>query len=334
MSRALETAKSQQSNSGPIPPFVAGKNLLINGGFDFWQRGTTFNNAQTLDYTTDRWFAYNDLVNAMNVTRQDISSAGLGVRYAMRVERSSGTARWTMINLTEGALSLIGKTVTFSGYIRKGSAFTSQVNIDCGTRAVRYGPQYDGISTVVLSAASLSTTAWTKFSSTFNITTATSTNNADLFEIEITGASQAGAAGAYFEVAALQLEVGNQSTPFSRAGGTIQGELAACQRYYWRAVATNSPYNKFGIGMANSTTSVQSVIPLPVTMRTLPTSIDFSGLGAYDGGLYAISAVSFDGTSQNVGAIICTTPALTAGKPFIIIANANSNAYLGFSAEL
>jgi hypothetical protein len=341
MTRARDTADTQDNIGGAVPPCVAGKNLLINGGFDIWQRGTTFNNAQTLDYTTDRWFAFNDSVNAMNVTQQSIASSGLGVRYAMRVERSSGTARWTIINMAEGALSLIGKTITFSGYVRKGAGLTSQVNIDCGTRASKFGAQYDAISTIVLPAASLSTTTWTKFSGTFNITTATSTNNADFFEIEITGASQAGATGAYFELAALQLEIGAVATPFARAGGSIGGELALCQRYFWQAFsnlsyASIAPTNYDNSGVAVAT------MQFPVTMRVAPTLVTTTGTGYFNWRAYNGSSVTNQSINSGFSTDISTTTACAFYKDslttfaggsgrFII---GNSSATLGFSAEL
>ena len=53
MSRALDTAKSQQSNSGPTPPFVAGKNKIINGDFSINQRAFSSVTAN-LTFTFDR----------------------------------------------------------------------------------------------------------------------------------------------------------------------------------------------------------------------------------------------------------------------------------------
>ena len=34
---------------------IAGKNFIINGGFDFWQRGTTFTSPSSWTYSADRW---------------------------------------------------------------------------------------------------------------------------------------------------------------------------------------------------------------------------------------------------------------------------------------
>jgi hypothetical protein len=61
--------------------------------------------------------------------------------------------------------------------------------------------------------------------------------------------------------------VGSVATPFARAGGTIQGELAACQRYYYGVSASTA----LGIGEVRNASTAYAVIKLPVTMRVVPT---------------------------------------------------------------
>jgi hypothetical protein len=48
MSKALDIA-----DYGQYPPVR--KNLLINGNFDVWQRGTSFAAITNDDYSSDRW---------------------------------------------------------------------------------------------------------------------------------------------------------------------------------------------------------------------------------------------------------------------------------------
>ena len=133
-----------------------------------------------------------------------------------------------------------------------------------------------------------------------------------------------------------QLEAGSVATPFQTATGTIQGELAACQRYYWRTPV--GPANgTHGVGMAYSTTGTSIAVPLPVQMRFVPTSVDFASLSVYDTGtITAVTGLTLNGgqTSYNTGFVNPTVASgLTQYRTYFLF-NTNSNGYIGFNAEL
>ena len=175
MSRALDTAKSQQSNSGPTPPIVAGKNFIINGSMDIWQRGTSAAMTSSLFYIADRWESFRGAYQVgMTVSRQ---SSGLpGFQYCARVQRNSGiTTTGTMYHAqaleTINSIPLQGKAVTLSFWARSGSNFSSASNylqpqIEYSTGSdVGYRSVGDGAGTAILdNTVKVLTTSWQKFS--------------------------------------------------------------------------------------------------------------------------------------------------------------------------
>jgi len=228
--------------------------MLVNGNFKIWQRNTS--TSTNLAYSADRWFINTNGTNTATFSRIDTSAQSVGSQYGARVARSAGTDVFGIITCQEGALNLVGKSVTLSGYMRKGSALTANVNIAFGTRASKFGTVYDS-GNLVITAATLSTTTWYRFSTTMAVTTTTSTNSADIIEIEIIGQSQAGGANVFFELAALQMEIGSSASEFEQEDQSLT--LMRCKRYYQTAnilVPATAPTYTF---------------VFPVTFRIAPT---------------------------------------------------------------
>ena len=312
---------------------AAGRNFAINGGFDIWQRGTTFSTNGS--YTADRWyFTYGGTVTAA----QETTVVQDGSTNSVKLTTGAATSFGELYNALEAAEVnfLAGKTITISGSVRASSAvaYTGSAVIGVQTNTTA-NTQAGGTWTEQSTASQApSTSAWTRFSLTYAVPSGTKGLRVRL------GNTATQASGTILYWSNIQIEVGSVATGFSRAGGTIQGELAAAQRYYYRQSIQATP-SRFGSGMVNSTTTASFITYFPVQMRIAPTALEQSGTATDYSTLTsgttvtACSAVPTVGSnSVNVGEFNFTVASgLVAGQA-VLARPVNTSAFLGWSAEL
>jgi hypothetical protein len=314
----------------------AGKNLVINGAFDFWQRGTSFTADDV--FTADRWRKYR---GATGATFSQQALSGLNNPYYLRAQRDSGntsTATIYAVYNSESNISsqLRGLTATISFYARKGANYSATsnglvVSVISGTGTDQGWLSYTG-NTYQLNSTATLTSSWTKYT----FTTSAFQANANQFRIQFEFAPT-GTAGAsdYFDISDVQLEMGSNATTFTRAGGTIQGELAACQRYYQKTIGSTG-YAPMGIGWGVDSTNADFIV-FPITaMRIAPTSATFTSLAMVDGGSpIAVTALNiYHSTTQTVNIRATVSSGITQYRPYFCVANATSAGFLAFETEL
>jgi len=348
-----ETLVADSSTSTGLryqPSQDAGKNAIINGGFDVWQRGTSISiSASSNKYTADRWLCDAGASQALTVSRQatgDTTNLPF-IQYCLRVQRNSGQTGTGNISPgtpfeTVNTIPYAGRTVTFSFYARKGadySAASSALGFYIYTGTGTDQNPYSGFTggTQVMSSTATLTTTWQRF--TASVTLATSvTQISPFFTFTPVGTAST---NDYFEVTGVQLEVGSVATAFSRNAGTIQGELAACQRYYFRAGFDSS--QTFGVlassGYTDSSTNSNVMFNLPVHMRIPPTAIDYPTLSTSRilnlGAPFTPTAASINAVSSaTIAWVQFTSSGMTGGQFSQYTRNNNAAAYIGFSAEL
>jgi hypothetical protein len=316
----------------------AGKNAIINGGMDIWQRGTSFAGGTVLGaYSADRWGFYRG--GAAGGATWSRQTSGLdNIQYSMRLQRDSGNtstqyvAIWSALENSD-SLRFAGKTVTLSFWAKVGANFsgggvmTAILNTGTGTNEAPYS--FTG-SVTAISATPSVTTSWQRF--TYTATLATSAKQIAVQMLYY----PTGTAGAndWLEVTGVQLELGSVATEFLRTGATIQGELAACQRYYQRF--TGTAYGPYALAYATSTTNAYVVMAFQTQMRTSPTVLDYSNLAIDFSGVSA-SAVSVLAASQGSSAAYgmnATTTGLTQFRTYDLCNNNSTSGYIGFGAEL
>ena len=140
-----------------------------------------------------------------------------------------------------------------------------------------------------------------------------------------------------FYLAGVQLQAGTAATAFRRNQANIQAELAACQRYYWRAAGTAN-YVALFYGFQGGTTTANFIASHPVTMRALPT-VGQSGVEWSDDVNFNVnmSAISSTTGSDNRQTRVSVTLASAQGSSLRVgvvrVANTGSG-YVDFNAEL
>ena len=330
--------------------YAAGKNKIINGDFSINQRQFT-STTTSAAYGFDRWT--NTMVDGTVTNSTETFTPGTApvsgyeATNFCRFVTTGQTLATTQARLKqhmEDVRTFAGQTVTVS-FWAKASSGTPNV-------AVSFSQVFgSGGSSTVSNIGALKTsitTSWQRYSFTISVPSISGktigSNSYLQFNIWFSAGSNFDAAtntmgiqSNTFDIWGVQAEVGSVATAFQTATGTLQGELAACQRYYWR-VSGSSAYNQWGVGYGISSTLTNIHTALPVTMRATPTVLDYSQLGVYDGGTIVpiTSATINGGQSGNTAVTInCTSAGSgTQYRPFNGMFYNNSAGYIGFGAEL
>jgi len=320
------------------PTFAAGKNKIINGDFGVWQRGTSFSAIADSTYFADRFVTNWSAGGASNTYSRQTFTPGTapvsgyeGTYFARAAATgATGSTQIGMGQRIEDVRIFAGQTVTYSFWAKADSART----ISCYIQQ-NFG---SGGSSTVASSVTVGaiTTSWARYSITVTLGSLTgkTIGTSSYLQFDIYAGSQTGSPT--FDIWGIQLEAGSVATPFTTATGTLQGELAACQRYYYRA-GGQAAYQTLASAYSSSSTNAYAVMALPVPMRIIPTSIDYSTIcfqDSADGISGSFSAVSFSSPGLQTVRVSCTTTGLTANRPGVILTNNSTSGYLGFNAEL
>jgi hypothetical protein len=331
MTRSRDTADTQDNLGGAVAPYVAGKNKIINGDFSNWQRGTSFSST---GYTSDRWSANfsgaTGTVSRQTFTPGTAPVAGYEGQFFLRLATTVADDNSRVEQKMEDVRTFAGQTVTVSLWAKADSARTITLSL--------YQSFGSGGSTdVQITTQSISvTTAWTRFTKTFDIPSVAgkTIGTSSFLSLEILHAPNATFT---LDLWGVQVEAGSVATPFTTASGSIGGELALCQRYYYTLVSGTS--GTFGTAGYYSATDVLGTVFFPVQMRTAPTFA--AAAGSYyevvrSAGSNALTALSANFIGQLTANIFANSAQGASGTIGVAgqYRTTSASANIAFSAEL
>jgi len=303
---------------------MAGKNTIINGGFDIWQRGTDGTGSTYV--SADRWLpdwvnpTYTGGVSGRLVRNTD---APPGLLYSCSWYSAAATGFFIVQQAIESynAAPLAGKTVTISFYIKKIASISGgvlQIAYDNGgtSQDLFSGSLRDQNRVTVVNDVSNIPTSWTRYSTT--ITAPANAINGWRVGVYLNGIAGVASSGIeVVRVTGVQVETGSVATPFSRAGGTLQGELALCMRYYEKsypqginpgnASEGGAIYSFSSAGLA-TTGNIGTMLKYNVEKRTNPTLTAYDASGTSGKcGRYTIGSATTNGSTVNFANTTATT---------------------------
>jgi len=305
---------------------LSNRNLIINGGFDVWQRGTSFS-PNPVRFGADRFAAYNAGASAGDYARSTDTPAGQGFTYSGYFNGADIRHSIELPVAGERGVFIDGSQWTLSFWVKAGASGTSTVNLGWA----------DGVSASSLtywgSAKNYSySTAWEKKTITFTVGgSITGAHAAVLLYIDAV-------AGLY--ITGVQLEVGDTATPFEHR--SYGQELALCQRYFEKNFNVfDAPVAGLALpdrvsGMAYAGSAYGFNLNFSVTKRGLPTMVyyrgDTTGIASsgtvcrYTGSVWVEEAISGAGRqSTQFIAQDVSTSGLTVGYTYLV--------QVGFTAD-
>lgn len=316
-----------------ITSTAPGYNYVINGAFDVWQRGTTGYVVDSYG-SADRW-----LFSRGTLAQQTFTPGSLSWATSQYYANFSYTGQVFayMEQRIEDVRALAGQTVTLSFYAKSSTSSPITLRI-----AQNYGTGGSTATDSFPTTFNL-TTSWVRYTYTSTIPSISGKTvgpaNTTFTAFGLYGTTSTAVTG-NFDIWGVQVETGGTATAFKRNAPSIQAELAACQRYYYRTVGdASSTLSYIALGSATSTSILEAIAPLPVSMRVPPTSIEYSSVAAFrfGSGTTAVSALTSVSSITNKNSVFLNATTSSAhGVPSgVVMAIAvNNGGYVGFSAEL
>ncbi len=322
-------------------------NAIINGAFEINQRKfTTTSSNQT--YGFDRWrneFEGGSITySAQTFTPASAPIAGYEAANFARVATSgqSATNHYSqIIQLNEDVRTFAGQTVTLSFFAKADSGTPSiapewRQNFGSGGSTQTFTP----MGKVAI------TTSWARYSVTFTVpsmsgkTIGAGSYYGTNFWLSAgsdfnTRSSSLGLQAATIDIWGVQLESGSTVTAFRRNANTLQGELAACQRFFQR-LNVNSRAMGFNFATNGALITFPFVVEMwsqGITLSVSSTASEFAVYHTNTNTNCNVVPFIWDNDVRSLTLSFPVSSGLTLGQGVAGRIN-GANAFIGIQAEL
>ena len=345
------------------------RNLIINGAMQVAQRSTSAVNIPGGKTVTDvdRFGQWTRVSEGNFKTGQQVADAPAGFQYSRKITSSAANTlasgsyhaiRYAVEGFDAAQLNCgnsSAKTVTLSFYVKSSLTGTFGLNFTNSANNRSYPTSY----------AISSANTWEQKTITLTLDTSGTWLTDSGVGLEINWKLALGSNydssdpnqwqntwkfpentvnllttnGATFQLTGVQLEVGEQATPFEHR--SFGDELARCQRYFFR-LKPNSAYAAYGVGGAYSPTQAVALVHFPVPLRASP-SFSYNGNlnQFYDkvgGGInftsIAVTQVMGDTTTGIPHLELLVLGTFTHRNLFVLSTLNNTSTYLDFNSEI
>jgi hypothetical protein len=317
---------------------LTGRNLIINGAFQCWQRSTSVSSQTGSGYkTADRWYT-NASGGTYNQSQQTVTLGDSTIgdfKYFLRHEVTTGDDFTGILYRIEDVQSVPEGTVTLSFYAKgtnpNSGHFEMIARQDFGTGG---SPSSDVIQTaqdVTL------TSSWQRFELQITVPSISGktlgTNGDSYYQLQFTQPSDDDSSDAWtLDITGVQLEVGQTATPFEHR--SFGDELARCLRYYeeWGGEDAYQPFGYF-----EAASSDLGYLVLHFSEKRDGPTVTVSNASHFHTTRSAIVPTSFSFSQPATTHVFCTIAKVggfASGQIYSWRANNSTAARIYFNAEL
>jgi len=347
------------------PPF---RNLIINGDMSIAQRGTSFSlTSGNSKFPVDRFKVFTEGSFAYTVSQSTDVPTGQGFYNSIKVDVTTGTASPNANSQSILQTNLEGQMLQ---QLKKGTSNAESLTLSFWVKSTATGNMQvnlrdlDNARIIANTFTVNSANTWEKKTLTFAGDTTgafANDNGASLrigwmlgtgsdytsgavptsWEAFSNGDKNAGdtmnfssSASNDLYITGVQLEVGTSASDFEFLPRDIN--LQRCQRYFYQIQGNDSANTNLGIGFCNNSSSAQSYLKFPTTMRSTPSITSSSGVQTSDGNSYTKSAtgVAVDSGSTISMHLAVAASSMTVFRGCFNTLTASSSSHIAFSSEL